>query len=374
MARSNKPLYKQIYDHYEQKIKNGQLKPDDRLPTEMEMAELFGVSRITTKRALDEMQREGLVYRKKGQGSFVLSPDEPEETENNKIIAMIIPSDGTGGRRVGYIMGATEYLDEKGWFLTIHNTNDDPEKERKFLLELPRNGVSGIIYYPSARNNFDILYKMHLKKYPIAMIDKYCHSIPLNCVVSDNFKGGYEITKHLIELGHKKIAYMANPYIEESSSVRDRFFGYCKALDDYGLEIEDSLIEVGLFHEITNELDRPIDQIDFFESKIKGLLSKNTGMTGIVAENDYIAVYAKKALERLNMNVPRDISVVGFDNVEMLEQLDISLTTVDQDFHEIGRKAAEIVVNLVETKEYSCDVHFIPVNLIIRASTAPVGI
>ena len=164
----------------------------------------------------------------KGLGSFVLPLDKAEREKGSNIVAMIIPSDSATGRRIDYIRGATEYLDKKGWFLTVHNTDDDEDRERRFLQELPQSGVSGIIYYPSGRDNFDILYSMYLENFPIVMIDKYFQSIPLNYVVSDNFDGGYQATEHLIELGHRKIVYIANPSIEESSSVRDRFLDIVK--------------------------------------------------------------------------------------------------------------------------------------------------
>jgi len=89
-----KPLYMQIFEHYRQKIINKELLPDDQLPTEMEMAEIFGVSRITTKRALEELERAGLIYRKRGQGSFVLGLYQKKVNEpgTKNVISMIIPA------------------------------------------------------------------------------------------------------------------------------------------------------------------------------------------------------------------------------------------------------------------------------------------
>ena len=94
-----KPLYEQIFEHYRDKIVNRELMPGDQLPTEMEMAEIFGVSRITTKRALEELEREGLIYRKRGQGSFVLDlfQKKPNQPGAKNVISIIIPSTSMRG-------------------------------------------------------------------------------------------------------------------------------------------------------------------------------------------------------------------------------------------------------------------------------------
>ncbi|SFP79994.1 GntR family transcriptional regulator [Caldicoprobacter faecalis] len=98
---NKKTLYSQVAEYLRNEILQNKLQPGDKLPTELELSKMFGVSRITSKRALDELAKENLIYRKKGQGSFVLPLRERKVEENvPKIIAIVLPTDGTAGRRI----------------------------------------------------------------------------------------------------------------------------------------------------------------------------------------------------------------------------------------------------------------------------------
>lgn len=362
MSKS-KPLYSQIVDDIKAQILSGQLVPGDQLSTEFELAQKYGVSRITSQRALVELERAGFIYRKQGKGSFVL-PLENKVVQgiSHKVISMILPSDGAAGRRIDYIRGANDCLKDKGYYLNIYTTNNDIAQERRALLELPRNGISGIIHYPIARANFDVLYDLYLHSYPIVLIDKYFQSLPACSVVSDNFDGGYKATSCLIEMGHKRIAYLTNLYIEDISTVRERFFGYCKALKDHGLPINNDIIHFALDYNGDAFAPQTIELL-------KSLIVKN--VTAIFAEHDYLAMAIYRELGNMDIKIPEDISLMGFDNVEILESLDIPLATVDQNFYEIGRTAAGRVVDMIEQGSYESSQTVIPVEVITRNSIGP---
>ncbi|NLX71454.1 MAG: substrate-binding domain-containing protein [Clostridiales bacterium] len=364
-----KPLYEQIFEHYRDKIVNRELMPGDQLPTEMEMAEIFGVSRITTKRALEELEREGLIYRKRGQGSFVLDlfQKKPNQPGAKNVISIIIPSTSMRGRNMDYVQGATDAVNKKGYYLTIHMTEDE-KHERDLLLSIPKDGISGLIYYPISRSHFDLLYTMHITGYPIVTIDKHYESMPISYVISDNFNGTYEAVSHLVELGHKKIAYLAFSAIESISTVRQRFFGYCTAMVDHGLKVDPDYTVFGL-RDQKKYIVQKYSRMDFLKPVLERLLEK--GVTAIIAENDYIAVWVQNTLLDMGIKIPQDISIVGFDNLDILEQVGIMLTTVEQNFYEIGRAAADTVIEMIENKERKQIKTIVPVKLIIRESVGP---
>ncbi|MBL4936217.1 GntR family transcriptional regulator [Clostridium sp. YIM B02515] len=359
MEDDKKALYNQIVDHLMNMIEKKEILPGDRLPTEHELMVKFNVSRITAKRALEELKNRGLIYRKQGQGSFLSNTIGLENMNRPKIISMIIPYENSTGRFIDYIRGAGDYLYSKGYLLSINCTDGDENKEREFLLNMSKVGASGIIYYPTNRmHSFDILSMFYMNQYPIVLIDKYFDSLPLSFSISDNFDGGYKASKHLIELGHEHIAFISSVNIERVPSVRDRFLGYCNALKDSGIEIKSDFIVSQLEDTCGKE---GMDQV------LKKLLE--IGVTAVISENDYVAIDIIKVLKSININVPNDISLIGFDNISILEQVDISLTTIEQDFYEIGKKAAKIVIDNLEGKVISQVKEITPIRLIERNST-----
>lgn len=367
MTDDKKSLYVQIVDYLIGMIENKEIQVGDRLPTELELMEKFAVSRITAKRALEELKNKGLIYRKKGHGSFLSKTLERGNNTQQKIISMIIPYENSTGRFIDYIRGAADYLYSKGYLLSINCTDGYENKERDFLISMSGMGVSGILYYPTNRtNNFDILSTLYMNDYPIVLIDKYFDSLPLSYSVSDNFDGGYKSCKHLIDLGHRNIAFMSSISIEKVSSVRERFLGYCKALKDNGLKITNDFILTDFLNGISMGSSNNIN-IDYTPSLLENLIDKN--VTAVIAENDYIALDIMKALEAVKAEIPNDISLVGFDNISLLSQMNIQLTTIEQDFYEIGKKAAMIVVDTIEGKNRKQIKEITPIRLIERNST-----
>ncbi|WP_136604480.1 GntR family transcriptional regulator [Paenibacillus dokdonensis] len=368
MQSNQKPLYVVIMEDLKEKILSGEYKEEQQLPTEVELAEQSGVSRITSKRALIELEREGLIYRKRGSGSYVKKqeqrggPGEMGASTSTPIISMILPYMATS--ELDFIKGATDYLDTKGYYLSIHNSNWSKEREREFLLRIPKNGSNGIILYPiSTISNIDVLNVLYWNDYPLVMIDQYVESLPVTSVVSDNFNGGYMIAKQLIELGHERIAFISSIAIEFRSSVRDRYQGYCKALRDHGLPVDPELTIVDFY------LEADMDTSNMF---YKNMISRimELGVTAIQAEHDHLAVDLLRSALEMGIQVPGQLSIAGFDDHMISSLVEVPLTTIAQDYSEIGRKAAELIVSQIEERDKSPERALVPVRLVERASTS----
>lgn len=384
----NKLLYMQIATYLKDKITSREFQANMKLPTEMELAEQFNVSRITSKRALEELCKEGLIYRVQGSGSFVSSMEEKVSIQKipdaatvrqQRIISMVLPFKASMGRLVDAIQGATDFLNTRGYFLGVHSTGRDIYQERVMLSKLVKDGVSGIIYYPlSDSKNLEVLNTLCMENYPIVVIDKYFDSLPVSSVVSDNFNGGYEITSRLIKLGHERIAFLSDAHIEGATSIRDRYFGYCRALKDHGLEIDHDIINIG-FYDILKNQDTPLSNIirrnnytidrTYLTEIVNDLLKKK--VTAIQAINDDIGTYIEKVCLEMGIRIPQQLSITGFDNIDISEHVDVPLTTVEQDFYQIGKRAAEIVVEYIEGDRQECTKETIPVRVIGRSSTGP---
>lgn len=374
MQSKNKPLYVIIMEDLRTKILNGDLKPEQQLPTEVELAEQSGVSRITSKRALIELEREGLIYRKRGSGSYVKKQNygsllpEPGgmNTNPNPIISMILPYLATNESE--YIQGASDYLDSKGYYLSIHNSNWDKNKEKELLLRVPKIGSSGIILYPmSTISNIDVLTALYWNEYPFVMIDQYVDSLPVASVVSDNTEGGYLAAKKLISLGHERIAFVSSISIEYRSSVRDRYQGYCKALRDHQLPVDPELVITDFYRE-ADEQNNSI----FYKTMIERLLE--LGVTAVQAEHDNLAVDLLRSAIEMDIKVPEQLSIVGFDDDMISRLVEVPITTIAQDSSEIGRRAAELIVRQIENNEKKAEQFLVPVRLIERDSVSTPGV
>lgn len=354
------PLYQHIVNALMAKIESGELQAGDQLPTEAEISKEYNVSRITSKRALTELENAKLIYRIQGKGSFVSTDRDPQRplSKTNKEILLILPfahNPGLGD----YEKGINEYLATTDYTLNIQSNTI--VGQRKLLEAALQSTNSGLILYPiSSISDLGILYQYHLAQYPLVTMDKCIEGIPFRSVVSDNFGGGYQASKHLIENNHKKIAFISSLKVENSSSIRERYFGYLKALYDYKLidySVND-LTDRYLTHDNDNGREY---YIQFIQAVV------TQGITGIVAENDLIAIEIIQIAKELGLSIPDDFSIVGFDNIHLAGFVEPKLTTISQDFGQMGYQAAQSLITLIENpQDHPHENTVVPVRLIER--------
>lgn len=335
------PLYQQIANALRAKIESGELQSGDQLPTEAEISKTYNVSRITSKRALTELENEKLIYRIQGKGSFVstLQPPRQASSGSGKDVLLILPfahNPGLGD----YEKGINEYL--AGTDYTLNIQSNTIVGQRKLLQSALQSSHSGLIFYPvNSVSDLGILYQYHLSGYPVVTMDKCIQGIPFLSVVADNFNGGYQAARHLIENNHTRIAFLSSQKIEDSSSLQERYFGYLKALYEAGLANPGmhDLTEQGLAH------DNPASQ-EYFVRLIESVIEQ--GITGIVAENDLMAIKIIQAAKERGLSIPDHFSIVGFDDIQLAGLIEPKLTTISQDFERMGYLAAESLIGLIE--------------------------
>lgn len=348
-----------------EKIESRQYLPGQQLPTEYELAELFNVSRITSKRALEELEKDGIIRRRRGQGSFVAPT--PLRTRGHKIISLVLPHFNSDLWAMTYIKGAMEYINEHGYYLSIHSS--DSLDIGAVCSKLIQEGIGGIIYYPDYTNrSISTLAALSMNHYPLVTIDKAFDGLPISAVVSDNHQGGYIATQHLIELGHRHIAIVYSSQIGERTSTRDRFVGYCQALSDAGIDVVPDYIVDDYFRDMVKA---GIDKTD--SSGLLNVLRRliRSNVTAIVAENDYEALTIYRLLKSIGVRIPEEISLIGFDNSDLLLNSDLRMTTVNQHVQDIGRKAAELIIRQIEGQDTSIQTITLPVELVTAQTTGP---
>ncbi|WP_020620912.1 GntR family transcriptional regulator [Paenibacillus daejeonensis] len=364
------PLYQQIVQRLKQQIASGELKSGDQVPTEAVLSEQFGVSRITSKRALTELENEGLIYRVRGKGSFVRERETragSRSSSNTDSGASTIGSDlllllpfshnpGLGD----YEQGMHHYLDAAGH--TLHIQANSPGSQRRLLEQALLRPHQGLIFYPlEGHADLDLLYQYALREIPVVLMDKHLEGLPFPAVVSDNQGGGYEAALHLIRHGHRKIAFLSWAQSATVYTVRERYWGYLKAMHEHQLTGTAS-VEVSRL-----STEQPEHSIQACYMQTIQML-REQGVTAIVASNDLEAIECIRAAQSLGLSVPDDLSIIGFDNIQMAEYITPGLTTVAQDFARIGYLAAELLVRQIRQPHQPQPSAVVPVQLIERGS------
>lgn len=377
-------LYKNIMEKLLVRIQSGQFKYGDILPSETELCEEYKVSRITAKKALNELENQGIIHRVKGKGSFVSQPTNIKSTQNEKnkktvnYVTMVMPFESSRGQGIDIIHGASDYLEEHGFIMNVKNSMNDYDKEREILLNISESESSGIIFYPiSDRKNTDVTSMLSINDYPIITIDKYYETFPIDYVVSDNVLGTYESVSYLISKGHRNIAFLCDSTMDYAVTVRNRFLGYCNALKDNDIEIRYENYIFDFLNLSKNCQPLTYDALiankmlgdkryDFYKFILDGFLERPEKITVVQTVNDYLAIEIMKTAQEMGLRIPQDISFVGFDNVEASKYLDTPLTTVEQDFYQIGHKAAETLVNRITGEIKHQQKIYMPTKLIVR--------
>ena len=210
------------------------------------------------------------------------------------------------------------------------------ENERKCAEMLMRRRVEGVIAVPfGARVNHDCSHLLDLRRggIPVVLAEQNMPGTGLPLVVTDNFSGARELTSHLISLGHRRIAFMVNSREAWNYAGLERFNGYREALADNGIRMDRNLI---------------LDTGDESFESLMVLLRQDNPPTALFALCDGVAISMISHLHRNGIAVPRDFSVAGFDNIDIAASYIPGLTTVDQPMRELGKRAAEILFDIID--------------------------
>lgn len=369
-------LYEKIINYILEQIQKGKLTKGSKIPTESELMEQFQVSRITAKKALDDLADKKIIVRKRRLGSFVSTdydfgnPIISDNDQNNKLISshnnligIVFPIDTAKGDMMYYIQGILEVVTAKGYYMVISNAGRSPENERKLLEKYITDQVKGIIYYPySDHANYDLMIQLSVQNYPIVTVDKYFTGVDISHVVSDNFTGELSIVNYLIENGHEKIAFFSDVTIDDKSSVRDRFKGYCSALASNNIPIRQDFI----YTNIAKNFDVETDGIYLIVKSVSEAIER--GITAIACSSDGVALLVMEACQSLGISIPERLSITGFDDLSDTQKLGIDLTTVHQNLYAMGKESANILIKLIENKKGGKHNMIFPVSLIKRNS------
>ncbi|WP_041081760.1 GntR family transcriptional regulator [Thermotoga profunda] len=343
----NKPMYMIVKEYILSRIKKGELSPEDRIPSEKELMDLFQVSRITVRKAIDELAIEGYIYRLQGIGTFVQKPPQKAQIVSSKLVGVFLTT-ASDILSVGILRGLEEYLSTIGFHPVVQFSDNDENSEKEKLDRLLQLQVAGFIILPHLCSLSDqTLLDLVKQKKPVVFVDRTIEGLGYHSVQSDNQKGAYDIARHLLEIHHYKNIAFVSWESTKVSSVRERFHGAKKACDEFGGTIQ-------------------LVQIEKPQIKELHLLTKK--FDAIFACTDLLAVEIISHLQSYNIRIPEDIAVVGFDDRPFSEFIQPKLTTVRQYPEKIGEKAAAVLISLLAWNNVDEQVHYVPTKLVVRNS------
>ncbi len=256
--------------------------------------------------------------------------------------------------QVEIVRGVDSELTQSDYDLMLSTTHKRKRKESTYVTQLTQGIVDGLLFvlprYIEAYTE-----DLEGKGFPYVLIDHLgMDDSKINTVTAMNWQGAYDATKYLIELGHKRIGFITG--FIEVSSAQERLAGYQTALRDHGLFVDPELIFKGDFFEESG-----------YEATEK-LLGLSKPPTAIFASNDVSAIGAMRAVDEAGYQVPKDISIIGFDDVPEATYVRPRLTTVRQPLREMGRIAARILMARIEDPTLPPEQVELPTELIIRDS------
>ncbi|BCK01011.1 GntR family transcriptional regulator [Anaerocolumna chitinilytica] len=340
--------------------------PHELLPSEGMIAELFGVSRMTSKLALNALAEEGIIYRVPRQGSFLKDIDTsvirammeeelPDKTELGgvKLIALVLP-------RIDFYIGQiiTELLhiaEEAEYEVIVKVSGGNLEDEEKVLREIAGiPSIKGVIFFPGDKNvcgNELLHYK--LRGYPIVMVDRVYKEIEFDSVYHDHYQGAKKLLNYLVEKGHQNIGFVSDA-ISEVSSRDERYKGYVSAMAENNLHIKKDYVM------IKNPAASNMNFVEY--------LKRNKDLTAVFCGDDYLAIQIYSAAKELGISIPDKLSVTGFTDNAILDYLDIKLTTMRQPVRPLMEEAFRIITEKINTRGEPVKHIKIPTELIERKS------
>ncbi|KOR85945.1 hypothetical protein AM233_19350 [Bacillus sp. FJAT-22058] len=334
-----------------------------RVTTE-DVAKIAGVSQSTVSRVLNDYP-----YIKKNTRDKVLAVINELGFTRDEIARSLVEK---RTKSIGLILGSIsnpffaetaeviiERAQELKYDVIVYNTGHKDENLEQAINLLIGKRVEGIILTSVSKNYTEKIKKLHDNGFPVLLYNSFLDIKDVNFIVMDNNKGARLAVQHLIKLGHKKIAKISGP--SKYLATYERTVGYKEEMMENGYEIDEGLIFNSEFS---------YDKIYSFTKK---LLKKKDRPTAIIAASDQMALAVLDAASSLNLKIPADLSVVGFDNIRLSANEFIGLTTISQQMDQMSLTALEKLIYLIENKEKSSSSIqiFLKPELMVRKTTGP---
>ncbi|HEY3332558.1 MAG TPA: LacI family DNA-binding transcriptional regulator [Capsulimonadaceae bacterium] len=290
---------------------------------------------------------------------FVKSPSPMD----NHLVALLLGRRFAGNMFTDIFYGVNSVLSPQGYHPIVLDTYAETyakaaEKEADALAYALENNIAGmILWHEGGPANVSTIASIREEKCPIVAIDRRVPGLELDYVGTDNYHGAYTAVKHLISEGHRRIGHLTSLGMTDAAS--ERLTGYQQALREAGIETNPRHILLAI--DGGRRLDR-----EMFRQVFTG----PDAPTALFLLSDYWAPVVYEELKHLNLTVPDDVALVGFDDVMQPGLEGVELTSMAQDFEGIGKTAAEIILARIECPTGPIRTEVFPAHLVVRRSSA----
>lgn len=360
------PKHRQVYEALRQQIEAGRWAPGSRLPSETQLVERFGASRITVGRALQDLRRAGLVVRRVGAGTFVatqpstatptfgvLVPDAPDTDIFEPMLEGLMTTPLM--QKVSFVRGGLPAQPSARADAAWAVCRQYVERRVAGVFFAPLEGPD-----PLDAVNRRIVEAFDAANIPVVLLDRavqrYPQRGPYDLVGIDNRRAGCMATTHLVQAGSQRIAFLARPHA--APTVQARRAGYREALAAAGLAFDPAL-----------ELE-----CDPLQAEEVAAARQRSGFDAVVCANDRLAADLMRTLHAAGSRIPQDVRLVGFDDAEFASFLPAPLTTVRQPSRQIGAAAAAAMMERLAHPDLPARDIFLQTVLVIRQSCGASGV
>jgi LacI family transcriptional regulator len=327
-----------------------------------DIAEKAGVSRSTVSRVVNDFPFISDGVRDRVQKVIQETGYQPNAaartlaSQRSRIIGLILPFSSSALFTNPYysllIQGISQTCNQIDYTMAFFLASAKDDKKH-ISSRFPNNGLlDGVLIQSELQDDQELITTLRDSGIPHVVIGRPFQAEGINFVNVDNENAAYDAVSHLISLGYKRIATITGPMA--STVGIDRKAGYIRALQENGIPVNQDLIVEGDFTDNSG-----------YEAMLR-LLSEN--LDAVFAASDVMAIGAIRAIKDKNLEVPRDIAMVGFDDMPSMQISDTDLTTIRQPIIQIGRKAVELLVSLIENENQSPVHILLDTELIIRSS------
>ncbi len=343
---SDLPKYIIVENYIKKEIKNKTLV--DKLPGERSLAKELGFSYMTIRKAIENLVHEEILYKVPTKGTFV--NNKKKRKNQNRTIGYFLDSGIKSGISSPYyslLLNALEKEAAKNEYSVMYFSDNSEKYLRETLSKL--DGVIATCFPRIEHTILDI--KQNI---PIVVIENSSVDKTIPSVIIDNFKADIESADYICSLGHSRIGFMNG--LEDSDIGKSRYAGYKHGLKKNGIELDETLVFSGDYSFATGAAGA-----EYFLS----LVDKPTAL---ICANDRMALGAMQKLNQHGLNVPNDISIIGFDDIDVASQIVPPLTTIAAPVDEIAHYAFVALMQLIQNKEPEHQHITLPAKLMIRES------
>ena len=332
------PIYVYIKRELKNRIENGDLAEGARVPSELDLAREYGVSRNPTRQAMRDLEQEGYIVRSPGRGSFVAPKAQRQRVLRVnawRTVAFACPELECRYTR-SVVRGFVQCAAEKGFHTMVYFQYFSNGAEIDFLADIRNSGIEGVAFWlqHASETVIGLLDKFQQTSFPFVLVDRYVRALDSDYVVTDNEDAGYRLTKALIDRSHTDIGFLTTPL--DNTAAEDRRAGYKRAVEEAGITVSDDLTGI-----LENEKESA-------GAVVHDIMARRRRPTAFCCSNDGVAAKLIDQLDNLGYAIPRDVEVATVDDNDFAEVLDVPIIAASQTGHEMGRESAEILIARIQ--------------------------